>query len=198
LRGFPEDPLKILRRARSGVRLFLRGRIFVGDPGQHLAYAAHALGHMLDGVQDLPRPVGQDEVAVLPHTLQAQGQVRLITQFIPGGAVDLHDALQTRLADTPNEARSQAVSEQHAENRRLLGIGLGFPRQVNPGVTPGGGQDQPVVFSSASHKKPHLVFFGLQHAVDRSAREPFGQFAHQAMQYNRFQRHGSTSHTHPL
>ena len=84
-----------------------------------------------------------------PHDLDDETVLDAEAQLVGGIRTDLDDPLRVHLAYFADPRALQMFPQQHAESRRILGIGALFFREVDTGVIRVCGEIEPVFFPSA-------------------------------------------------
>ena len=131
---------------------------------------------MADGVGDAAVGPAQNQVAVPPHHFAAEHALGAIAQLVRTGKHDFQDTVAVHLAHVLDAAAAQKLAQQHAEHRRLVGVGLDFLRDVRAGAVGGGAQEQTPRAFARAYEHMQFVLFRLQHAVHAAARQHAFEF----------------------
>ena len=146
--------------------------------GEDGVEAAGGEVHPLDGVDDLPPGIHQDDIAVAAHDLADQGGLHPVPQLIGRLKDQAEDPVQPRLFGPEEPPAAQVLAQKHTEHGGLVRILPVQGGHLGPGLAGAGREEQLPVPLGAPHRQDHLVPSGLINFVNFSALQGGFQLLH--------------------
>ena len=144
----------------------------------------------MDAVHDL-FITRKDDVAVFAHDLHNQPHRTFHADLVTRGDVDVHDALQTDLADRRDPAAGDVFAQQHAEIRRFIGIRLLRGCNVYAALRAVCREHETLFPLHGMQQKNDLIPFGLMDFFNFTAAQDL-KFSDQCIECNAVQRHAKS------
>ena len=129
------------------------------------------MGNVLDTVDDHPRIIEKNDIAVFAHDLYDQLHRLQISHLVQMFDGDLNDPLHARLSDPGDPSVADMFPEKHTEVRRGQRIGFIIRNEINKGQAGACREQKPVRFFLILYDQQQLVRLRLIDFIDAAARE---------------------------